>query len=93
MKRYVSIFPSRKQSLGTKIMLGSANILAEDLKTAISIAKRTVPEGWPFILVEYEYYDKVFHTAYDPDWSNPTDYGINENYRKAMEEAEHTENY
>ena len=93
MARYISIFPSRKQSLGTKIMLGSATILADDFKTATMIAKQTVPEGWPFILVEYEYYDKVFHTAYDPDWSNPTDYGINEKFRKAMEEAQHTENY
>ena len=93
MARYVSIFPSRKQSLGTKIMLGSASIVADDFKIAVMLAKRTVPAGWPFILVEYEYYDKLFHTAYDPDWSNPTDYGMDELHRIAMEQAQHTENY
>jgi hypothetical protein len=93
MKRYISIFPSGKESLGTKIMLGSASILADDFTKAIELARPTVPQGWPFILVEAEYYDKTFHTAYDPDWSIPTDYGTNIKTKNALLEAEHTENW
>jgi hypothetical protein len=52
-----------------------------------------VPEGWPFMLYEYDLYDKMFHTAYDPDWSIPSGYGIDSKMKIALLEAGHTENW
>jgi hypothetical protein len=92
-KRYIAIFPSRKDSLGTKIMIGSASILAETIEEAMQIAIGTVPYGWPYLLYEYEVYDTMFHTAYNPDWSSPTGYGVDKRLRDNLLEAGHTENW
>lgn len=91
--KYVSIFPSGKEELGTKIMLGSASIKADDYEAALVIAAKTVPEGWPFFLVTSDEYDTTFHTAYDPDWSNPDGYGNDSKMLLAMEMAGHKKNW
>ena len=91
--RYITIFPAGKEELGTNIMIGSASIIADTIEEAMRIAITTVPEGWPFYLYEYEYYDKLFHTAYEPDWSTPTGYGIDLKMKTALLEAGHLENW
>jgi hypothetical protein len=92
-KRYIAIFPSGKESLGTKIIIGSANIQADTIEEAMQIAISTVPAGWPYLLYEYEMYDKMFHTAYNPDWTSPTGYGVDTRLRDNLLEAGHTENW
>ena len=92
-KRYISIFPAGKDSLGTKIMIGSASIQADTIEEAMQIAIGTIPEGWPFMLYEYDLYDKMFHTAYEPDWSTPTGYGVDLKIKNALLEAGHTKNW
>ena len=92
-KRYIALFPSGKESLGTKIIIGSANIQADTIEEAMQIAIGTVPYGWPYLLYEYDLYDKIFHTAYNPDWSSPTGYGIDETFRNNLLEAGHTKNW
>jgi hypothetical protein len=91
--RYITIFPSGKNELGTKIMIGSAGIICDNIEDAMKIAITTVPEGWPFMLYEYDLYDKMFHTAYDPDWSIPSGYGIDSKMKIALLEAGHTQNW
>lgn len=91
--KYITLFPSGKDELGTKIMIGSAGIIADTIEEAIKIAVTTVPEGWPFMMYEASKYDKMFHTAYEPDWSNPTGYGIDSKMKTALLEAGHQENW
>lgn len=91
--KYITIFPSGKENLGTKIMIGSASIIADTLEEAKEIAITTVPEGWPFMLYETIEYDKIFHTAYDPDWTTPSGYGIDSKMKIALLEAGHTQNW
>ena len=70
------------------------NYFASEIdKDAMKIAITTVPEGWPFMLYEYDLYDKMFHTAYDPDWSTPSGYGIDSKMKIALLEAGHTQNW
>jgi hypothetical protein len=79
MNKYISIFPNTHPDLKGSICIGEGNIQAESKEDAIKQTLYCIPYSWSFIVVEKTDYDKTFHRAYEPDWSNPDGYGINKN--------------
>jgi hypothetical protein len=79
MNIYISIFPNTDPSISSSICIAAGKILAEDKQSAIKQTISAVPYTWPFLVVEKTSYDKIFHNAYEPDWSNPDGYGTNKN--------------
>lgn len=77
MNTYISIFPNTHPNISGSICIGAGTILAESKEDAIKQTALSVPHQWPYLVYEKKYYDKTFHTAYEPDWSTPDGYGLN----------------
>lgn len=83
MNIYIAIFPNTHPDISGSISMGAGTILSETKEDALNQVVLSVPQNWPILIYEKQYYDKTFHTAYEPDWSEADGFGINENMRTA----------
>lgn len=91
--KYIIIFPNTDPTLDAKICIGAANIEAETPEIALDEASVAVPLGWPMLVYQQNEYDKVFHTAYEPDWSQSKKFGTNEKIRNNFLGMGYTETF
>ena len=82
MDKFIAVFPNTHPTISGSICVGAQNIEAENTKQAAQMAGMCVPMGWPIKVYNVEDYDKIFHNAYEPDWSTKDGIGTNEKMKK-----------
>jgi hypothetical protein len=82
MDKFIAVFPNTHPTISGSICVGAHNIEAESVKQAAQMAAICVPMGWPIKVYNVEDYDKVFHNAYEPDWSTKDGIGTSETMKK-----------
>ncbi len=82
MNKFIAVFPNTHPNISGSICIGATNIEAESAKQAAGMAAICVPMGWPIKVYNDEDYDKIFHNAYEPDWSTKDGIGTNEKMKK-----------
>lgn len=91
--KYIALFPNTDPTLEPKVCVGAADIEAESEIEAAKQAAIVVPMGWPMMVYLQSDYDKMFHAAYEPDWSNPIMRGVNEKMRNNFLAMGYTEEF
>lgn len=93
MDKFIAVFPNTHPNISGSICIGAQNIEAENNKHAANMASLCVPMGWPIKVYNVDDYDKIFHNAYEPDWSTKDGFGTNEGMRKNFVLMGFTENW
>ena len=93
MDKFIALFPNTHPDISGSICIAAHNIEAESIKQAVGMASQCTPIGWPIKVYNVEEYDKIFHNAYEPDWSTKDGMGLNEKMRNNFVGMGFTENW
>lgn len=91
MKRYIIIFPNTQPDTVSELCTSLITINSDNKIDGIPDAIISTPKGYPFLIVESEEYDSMFHDAYTVDFSNPDGYGDNEKILKSLKDSGFTD--
>lgn len=84
MKKYLLIYPNTDPENDTSICRSGHSFDLENIEDGIGQACIFVPKNYPFLLVDADLYDDIFHDAYRVDFTNPDGYGENEKMLKSF---------